>query len=49
MPETEQLSHFDEVASYLNLKKSTYHTDVILRSYLRRHKNPSIIPLAISA
>lgn len=49
VPETEQFSHFDDVASYLNLKKSTYHTDVILRSYLRRHKNPSIIPLAISA
>ncbi|WP_339844521.1 exonuclease domain-containing protein [uncultured Dokdonia sp.] len=49
VPETEQVSHFDEVASHLLPKKSTYHTDIILRSYLRRHKNPHIVSLAISA
>ena len=47
--ETEQVHHFDEVESHLLPKKSTYHTDIILRSYLRRHKNPQIVSLAFSA
>lgn len=49
VPETEPVQHFDQIEDYLLPKKSTYHTDVILRSYLRRHKNPTILSLHISA
>lgn len=49
VPETEQVSHFDEIESYLLPKKSTYHTDIILRSYLRKQKSPQILSLAIPA
>jgi len=47
--ETEQVNHLDKVQSHLLPKKSTYHTDIILRGYLRKHKNPHIVSLAISA
>lgn len=49
VPDTKQTKYPDDVVSYLLPKKSTYHTDVILRSYLRKHKNPAILSFAYSA
>ncbi len=48
IPETEQINHFEEVETYLLPKKSTYHTDVILRSYLKKNKSPEILSLALT-
>lgn len=45
----DQVSHQEEIETFLEPKKSTYHTDIILRSYLRRHKMPQIISFALSA
>lgn len=49
VPETEQLERFEQIEDYLLPKKSTYHTDIIVRSYLKRHKKPNILSLAIPA
>lgn len=32
----DQITHLDDLEPHLNLKKSTYHTDAILRNYLKR-------------
>ena len=46
VPEEDQVQHADQINHYLLPKKSTYHTEVILRSYLKRHKNPNILSFA---
>jgi len=43
--DTIQISHVDELEDNLLPKKSTYHTDIILKSYLRNKKNPNIVAL----
>ncbi|RMB59501.1 DNA polymerase III subunit epsilon [Dokdonia sinensis] len=47
--DTSQISHVDALEDNLLPKKSTYHTDIILKSYLRNKKNPTIIALGATA
>ena len=47
--DTIQISHVDELEDNLLPKKSTYHTDIILKSYLRNKKNPNIVALGATA